>query len=163
MLRLAESTRRCPEKLRKMSSYALFVRKISIFFFNTQIYLPLVLLIQNIYSLRGLYLTVLEPQADKQTEWAIYVGDGVFLNYSIYNINVILCFCFRQPLLAKPALDADLCFRLRSQHLQKKATVSILTVFTSCVYQGCIWNIVWHDNLNIVWHEPEYFIASVRK
>ena len=58
-----------------------FVRKISNFFFNTEIYIPLVLLIQNIYSLRGPYLTVLEPFPDKQTERAIYIGDWSALRY----------------------------------------------------------------------------------
>ena len=40
-------------------------REISNFVFNTEIYIALVLLIQNIHSLRGLYLTVFEPLADK--------------------------------------------------------------------------------------------------
>ena len=52
-----------------------FVRKISNFFFNTEIYISLVLLIQNMYSLQGLYLTVLEPITYKQTERALYIGD----------------------------------------------------------------------------------------
>ena len=37
--------------------------------------MPLVLLIQNMYSLEGLYLTVLEPITYKQTERALYIGD----------------------------------------------------------------------------------------
>ena len=44
-------------------------------FLNTQICIPPVLLIQDMYSLRGLYIIVLEPQMDKQTERAIYAGD----------------------------------------------------------------------------------------
>ena len=43
--------------------------------FLIQRYIPLVLLIQNMYSLQGLYLTVLEPITYKQTEWALYIGD----------------------------------------------------------------------------------------
>ena len=49
------------------------VRKILNFFFNTEIYIPLAVLIQNIYCVRGLYPTVLEPFANKQTEPAIII------------------------------------------------------------------------------------------
>ena len=55
-----------------------FVRKISNFLLNTEIYIPLVLLIQNMYSFEGLYLTVLESITYKQTERALYIGDGTY-------------------------------------------------------------------------------------
>ena len=42
------------------------------------------------YSLKGLYLTVLEPITYKQTERAIYIGDLIFILYYLAFVSLVI-------------------------------------------------------------------------